>query len=193
MKKYLPHIALGLFAAQLLLMLVSWLLSAAFPASGYHSLLSSEGLRWFLGHFVDSLSTPLLVWLVLLSLAYGVLRHSGLLHYGRSFRERRALLMTLLLLVVIVAVIVLLSAVPHAVLLSATGRLFPSPFSQSLVPVVAFSVTLLSAFYGMVSGNLETLPRVYDALLDGIHRAAPLLLFYILLMQIYESLCYVFQ
>ena len=178
---------MGLFAAQLLLMLVSWLLSAAFPASGYHSLLSSEGLRWFLGHFVDSLSTPLLVWLVLLSLAYGVLRHSGLLHYGRSFRERRALLMTLLLLVVIVAVIVLLSAVPHAVLLSATGRLFPSPFSQSLV------VTLLSAFYGMVSGNLETLPRVYDALLDGIRRAAPLLLFYILLMQIYESLCYVFQ
>ena len=193
MKKYLPHIALGLFAAQLLLMLVSWLLSAAFPTSGYHSLLSSEGLRWFLGHFVDRLSTPLLVWLVLLSLAYGVLRHSGLLHYGRSFRERQALLMTLLFLVVIVAVIVLLSAVPHAVLLSATGRLFPSPFSQSLVPVVAFSVTLLSAFYGMVSGNLETLPRVYDALLDGIRRAAPLLLFYILLMQIYESLCYVFQ
>ena len=184
---------MGLFAAQLLLMLVSWLLSAAFPTSGYHSLLSSEGLRWFLGHFVDRLSTPLLVWLVLLSLAYGVLRHSGLLHYGRSFRERQALLMTLLFLVVIVAVIVLLSAVPHAVLLSATGRLFPSPFSQSLVPVVAFSVTLLSAFYGMVSGNLETLPRVYDALLDGIRRAAPLLLFYILLMQIYESLCYVFQ
>ena len=96
-------------------------------------------------------------------------------------------------IIALVAVIVLLSAVPHAVLLSATGRLFPSPFSQSLVPVVAFSVTLLSAFYGMVSGNLETLPRVYDALLDGIRRAAPLLLFYILLMQIYESLCYVFQ
>ena len=199
--KIMPYVALVLFVAQLLLILASWILSAAFPMSGLRSLLSSEGLRWFLGHFAEVLSMPLLVWLLLLAMAYGVLRQSCLLPFSRrgrhslptGFRERLARLSTLLLAVVYVCVVLLLTLVPHAVLLSVTGSLWPSPFSRSLVPVVAFGVMLVSAFYGFAAGHLSTLRDLYDALLDGLRRAAPLLLFYVLIMQIYESLRYVLQ
>ena len=190
MKKFLPHIAVTLFVMQLLLMLVSWLLSAAFPESGIRSLLSSEGLRWFFGHFSHQLATPVLLCLLLLTMAYGVFRRSGILSYHASFRERRALTMTLLLAVVAVAVILLLTAVPHAVMLSAMGTLWPSPFSRALLPMLCFIVIALTAFYGIMAGYLNNLSDVYDALLDGIRQGAPLLLFYLLIAQLYLSVCY---
>lgn len=186
----MPHIAVTLFVAQLLLMLVSWLLSAAFPDSGIRSLLSSEGLRWFFGHFSHQLATPLLLCLLLLTMAYGVFRRCGILTYRATFRERRALTMTLLLAVVAVAVILLLTAVPHAVMLSAMGTLWPSPFSRALLPMLCFIVIALTAFYGIMAGYLNNLSDVYDALLYGIRQGAPLLLFYLLIAQLFLSVCY---
>jgi aminobenzoyl-glutamate transport protein len=191
LKKFLPHIAFTLFVAQLLLMLVSWLLSAAFPDSGIRSLLSGEGMRWFFGHFSHQLATPVLVCLVLVLMAYGTFRHCGLLHYRSTYRERRALTMTLLLTVVAVMLLVLLAAIPHAVMLSVTGSLWPSPFSRALLPLLSFIVIALSAFYGIMAGHFANLSNVYDALLDGIRQGAALLLFYLLIIQLYLSVCYI--
>ena len=192
MKKYLPHIAFLLFAAQLLLMLVSWLLSAAIPTSGVRSLLSSEGLRWFLGHFSEMLGTPLLLCLLLLMMAYGSLKGCGILQFKSFYRQRRALVITLLLSLVYLGVIVLLVLIPHAVLLSATGSLWPSPFSAAIVPLIAFGVTLLSSVYGYVAGTYQNMSDVYQSLLDGIRVGAPWLLFYVLAGQLYYSLQYIF-
>lgn len=58
MKRFLPYIALFLFLAEIVLILVSWLMSAALPTSGVRSMLSGEGLRWFMGHFGNILATP---------------------------------------------------------------------------------------------------------------------------------------
>ena len=189
--KYLPHIAFLLFAAQLLLMLVSWLLAAANPASGVRSLLSSEGLRWFLGHFSDVLGTPVLLCLLLLLMAYGSLKNCGILQFKSSYRQSRALIITLLLFVVYVGVIVLLVMIPHAVLLSATGSLWPSPFSAAVVPLFAFGMTLLSTVYGYVAGSYRNMSDVYQSLIDGIRCGAPWPLFYVLLGQIYYSLQFI--
>ena len=190
MKRFLPHIAITLFVAQMLVMLVSWLLSAAFPDSGIHSLLSGEGLRWFFGHFSHLLATPILVCLVLLLMAYGVFRHCGLLSYRSTYRERRALTMTLLLTVVAVILMLLLAAIPHAVMLSATGSLWPSPFSRALLPLLSFIVIALSAFYGIMAGHFANLSNVYDALQGGIREGAALFLFYLLICQLYLSVSY---
>ena len=188
MKKYLPHIAFLLFAAQLLLMLVSWLLAAAIPTSGVRSLLSSEGLRWLLGHFSDMLGTPVLLCLLLLLMAYGSLKGCGILHFKSSYRHSRALIITFMLAVFYVGAIVLLVMMPHAVLLSATGSLWPSPFSAAIVPLLAFGITLLSAVYGYVADSYRTISDVYQSLIDGIRKGAPWLLFYVLSGQIYYSL-----
>jgi aminobenzoyl-glutamate transport protein len=192
MRIKLPHIAFSLLAAQLLLMLVSWLLSAAIPTSGVRSLLSSEGLRWFLGHFSDVLGTPLLLCLLLLLMAYGCLKGCGILHFKSSYRQNRALIITLSLLFVYVGVIVLLVMMPHAVLLSATGLLWPSPFSAAIVPMLAFGTTLLCAVYGYVAGTYCNMSDVYQSLISGIREGAPFLLFYVLLGQLYYSLQYIY-
>ena len=193
MKRFLPYIALTLFVLQLLTMLVSWLLSAVFPDSGIRSLLSGQGLRWFFGHFAQSLARPQLVWLLLLSMGYGVLVRCGVLRVGSSYRESRARIMTSLLLAVYVGVIALMTAVPHAILLSATGSLWASPFSQALVPLVAFGIIALGSFYGIIAGTFDTLRDVYDALLHGIRQSAALLLFYVLLTELTLSLLFIFD
>ena len=99
--------------------------------------------------------------------------------------------MTLFLLLLCVALMALLTLIPHAVLLSVSGDLWPSPFSKSLIPSVAFIVVILSAFYGIIAGYFLTLHDVYESLLYGIREGAPWLLFYVLLIQIYESLRFI--
>lgn len=192
MKKYLPHIALSLFVAEVLLILLSWLLSAAMPNSGVRSMLSGEGIRWFMGHFGHILATPQLSWLLLAAIAAGCLRCCGVFHATLNYRERRALLIGGGVLSVCLLAIILLAFMPHAVLRSATGTLWPSPFSYSLIPVLSFSVCLSGTVYGVIAGTFQTLRDIYDALLYGLRWAAPLILFYILIIQFYESLMFVF-
>ena len=179
--------------AQLLLMLVSWIWSAAVPASGVRSMLSSEGIRWFFGHFAEMLATPLLVWILLLAAAYGCVVSSGLLRGQRAYRAQRARVVTMLFAVIYVGVVLLMTVVPHAVLLSADGTLWPSPFSSSLVPLVSFGIMAAALIYGTVSGSFLTLGHAVVSLVRGLQSAAPLLLLYILLAQLYYSLSFVFQ
>jgi len=191
-KRLYYHLILALAVAEVVLVLVSWLLSATLT-EGVTSLLSSEGMRWFFGSFVSMLVSKWLVWLLLLSMAGGCLWQSGLLHISlNGYRERIAFRTTVVLFLLYVLVIVALTAVPHALLLSATGRLFPSPFSRALVPIVAFGILLHSAVYGWASGRFTSFADVIDSLSYGLQKAAPLFILYVVFFQFIESLCFVF-
>ena len=187
----------SLVVGELLLVLVSWLLSAT-ATGDVRSLLSSEGIRWFVGGFVSMLSTPWLVWLLLLSMSGGCLWQSGLLAIlntpssALNYRQRIAQRMTFAFLIIYIGVILLLTAVPHAILLSATGQLLPSPFSRAFIPIVAFGLLLLSIAYGRISGRFTSVADVLAALSFGIGRSAPLFVLYVLATQFFESLCFVF-
>ena len=87
----------------------------------------------------------------------------------------------------------LLTAVPHAVLLSVTGDLYPSPFSESIVPVTSFSIALLSVVYGGITSVFSSLTDVYHSLVRGVSRCAPLFLFYILIFQLIYSVRFIFS
>lgn len=200
MKRLVAYFALALLLLQVALMLVSWMLSASMTG-GVRSLLSSEGIRWFIGQYVDMLALPLLVWLLLLSLAWGCLTKCGLsdrfLKDRRStlflrYREQTALRISLIVLVLYGVVFLLLTMIPHAILLSSTGCLFPSAFSRALVPILSLGVILFSVTYGFVGGVFKSLTEVLDALSFGIAKAAPLFFLYILVIQLYESLRFVF-
>ena len=180
-----------LLLAELILILVSWLLSATMT-EGVRSLLSSEGIRWFFGSFVGIMASPLLVWLLLSLIALGSLQKSGLLAMQQSYREKVALRSALLLLILYVAVILLLTVTPNAFLLSITGSLFPSAFSRSLVPIIAFGIVLMSISFGVMSGRINSLPAVLETLSFGISKGAELFVLYILIMQFYGSLWFVF-
>ena len=191
MKRILPYIALALALAHLLLILTSWVWSAAMPLSGVRSMLSSEGIRWFLGHFAELMASPVLVWILLGAMAYGaVVRCRGNLQ-GNNYRSSRARIISLGFLAVYVAIVLLLTVSPHAVLLSASGLLWPSPFSASLVPITALGILLAAILYGVVAGTFQTLSEVYESLVFGLRQCAPLLPVYILFMQLFESFRFV--
>lgn len=188
-----------LLIAELALILLSWILSAA-GVEGVRSLLSGEGVRWFVGDFARMVASPLLTWLLLLMIAVGTFLRSGLSslwHERRpriiSYRDRTAFRVSLVLLMAYITAILLLTVVPHAVLLSASGSLFPSPFSRSLIPFVAFGITLVSIAFGLISGRMQSLSDILAALTYGIQRFAPLLILYIFCIQLYQSLRFVFM
>ena len=177
--------------AELLLVILSWLLSAT-RLDGVRSLISSEGIRWFVGEFTYTLASPLLVWLLLALVALGCLQRSGLMSRGRGYRDRVALRVSLSFIIIFVVIICLLTLMPHAILLSVTGSLFPSAFSRALVPIICFGVGVLSISFGMVSGRLHTLTDILDALTFGLQQGAPLIILYIMFFQFYASLLFVF-
>ena len=193
----LGQVAIFLLMAELLLFILSWLLSAT-RMEGVRSLLSSEGIRWFFGSFTEIVASPLLVWLLLGLCAWGCIQRSGLLSPLTShpspltYREKVALRVSLVFLVIYVVMIALLTLMPHAILLSATGSLFPSAFSRSLVPIIAFGLCLVSITFGLVSGRLRDIGDTFAALSSGIAQGAPLIILYLFLIQFYESLRFVF-
>lgn len=188
----LGMLMLLLLIAEAVLILISWIFSAM-RVEGVRSLLSGEGLRWLFGNFTSMVASPWLSCLVLMLVALGCLQKSGLFNRPHtSYRDRMALRLTTVFLVLYVGVVLLLTAVPHAVLLSSTGSLFPSPFSRSIVPLLSFGIILFSVSFGLVSGRFQTLSDVLDALSFGCRKGAPLFIFYILVIQLYESLKFVF-
>lgn len=188
--RWVGTVAVLIVVAELVVVLLSWLLSAMMT-DGVRSLLSGEGIRWYFSHFVDFLASPLLVWLLLLSMTVGSLVKSGI-RSPQGYRDRLALRFAFILVAVYVLLVLVLTLLPHGVLLSATGRLFPSPFSRALVPIVAFGILLLSVTYGLVSGRFRSAADVVASLCYGIASSAPLFLLYVLILQFYHSLRYVF-
>jgi aminobenzoyl-glutamate transport protein len=182
--------------AETLLVILSWLLSAM-RVEGVRSLLSSEGIRWFFSSFNDLIASPVLVWLLVLMCALGCLQKSRVttIFSGKksiNFRDRLALYVALAFLLIYVVIIILLTLMPHAILLSATGHLFPSAFSRSLVPIIAFGICIFSVAFGLMAGVMRNLSDILQALSFGIAKGAPLLVFYLFAVQLVGCLRFVF-
>ena len=187
-------LAFLLAVGQVLLILASWLLTAAMPDSFSRSLLSAGGIRWFFGRFVDNIESPLLVWLLLLSFVYGVVDHSGILHYKASeYRQRIAMRLALFEGIFFILLMLALVMAPHAILLNVMGGLFPSSFSASLVPYCCFSLMVMSVSYGVMSDRMKNVVSVYEALVSGTGKSGGLLLIYVIGAQLYHSIIFLFS
>jgi aminobenzoyl-glutamate transport protein len=193
--RLLGVVCFSLLLAEALLVILSWLLSAMMM-EGVRSLLSSEGIRWYFGSFTTMMASPLLVWLLLILSALGCVQQSGVVELSQArpitYRKRIALRVAFVFLVIYVAIIGLLTLMPHAILLSATGELFPSAFSRSLVPIVAFGFILFSVSFAMVAGHVRTFSDILQLVSFGIAKGAPFVIVLILLIQIWESIRFVF-
>lgn len=200
--KTINRLVLLCVVGQVMLILGSWLWAAASPEAQVRSLLSSSGIRWFFGTFTQNMASPLLVWLILAFMAVGSVRSSGVGDaFSKYLSRRRARLLSqqrfairsamVLLLVEIVAV-ALLTLMPHAVLLSITGELFPSSFSKALVPVLAFMCVTTSIFYGLLSGKFHTWQDVCSGVCSFDSWLMPLLLLYVVGSELWHSCTYVF-
>lgn len=202
--RILGILAFVLFGVQILLIFVSWLINAVAPGSLVRSLLGNEGLRWLCGKFISNVESPILIWMLLLAAAYGVLSGSSLLKNGKGaenhlhavqpyfFQRRHAMCIVVIEIVLMLIVMLLLTAVPHATLLNVTGSLYPSSFSESLIPASAFMVILCSITYGVMCGTLRNVGEIYASLTSGLHKADKLIPIYLLAMELYHSFMFVF-
>ena len=196
-RRLTARLALALGVLQLVAVLGSWIFKAVNPELPIRSLLSAEGIRWMVGSIGDNLAGRGLVWLLLGSMAYGSVRFCGILDVPRkwksmSFWDHFGLMVALAELVVIVVLVLLLTILPHAVLLGVSGNLFPSSFSKSLFSMVCLLVCLICVSFGVVSSRLRSLEEVCDCLVGGIADTLPLWLIYVLGIELYASLQFIF-
>lgn len=180
---------LVLLTLQLLLVLVSWLVTAADPQAPVHSLLSAEGVRWFVGHLTSNLQTPALIWLMLVAVSGGTLARAVTAY--RQSPSRPAMRVVAVELVLFLVVALLLTAVPHAMLLSVTGSLFPSSFSDGLLAMICLVVMVCSITYCMVSRQVRTIAEAYETLCYGTKFFGVIVPLYVAGAQFLSSLLYV--
>ena len=192
--KICAYAMLLLALAQIVLVLLSWLITAAMPEAFPRSMLSPEGIRWFFGSFTENMESPWLVGLLLICIAWGTLQTSGLLHFDRTiYRHRNALRLVLIELVLFVAVILLLTVVPHSILLNVMGGIEASSFSRSILPYICLAIIVMSLSFGAVSNRLQGIEAMGESLSEGIRMAAPYFVIYILANQLYSSIEYLFR
>ncbi|WP_278526354.1 AbgT family transporter [Segatella salivae] len=176
-----------------MIILLSWLLSAALPDLSVHSLLSSEGIRWFFGQFSSNIATPLTAWLIVAVIAYGCLSSCGILElkHPLDFRQRVAIRFVVFEIVVFVAIILLLTLMPHAVLLSIDGDICSGSLANSIIPYLSLVVCVASITYAYLSGRCNTKAELFDMLCEGNRQLSPLFIIYVLLTQLVYSVLYV--
>ena len=212
MRNKLGYIVLVLLVSQLALILLSWLVTAAFPELPMRSVLSSEGIRWFFGSFVSNQLSPLLIYFIMAVMAVGACVRSRLydalretlsntrsslttssIHQHKVHnREKVGLRIALVEFIVYVIIMILLTAIPHAILLSVTGQLFPSSFSSSFIPSLSLIIIIMSLTYGVASGTIDSVAKMHKVLVGGLEVGSRLVPTYVVGIQLYMSIRYVF-
>ena len=192
----IAFITCSLLLLQIMVVILSWMIKTIYPEFNGRSLLSGEGVRWFLGNFTNNVASNILVWIILLGLSWGAIRASHILQVFKrshtlSYRERLGFRVVLIEIMIWFIVIVLLSFIPHAAMLSITGQLFPSSFSKSIVPLIAFIALFSSITYGLIIGRLRKGNLIIEALSNGIKQIAPYIIIYIILVQLIYSIKFV--
>ncbi|MBF1440457.1 MAG: AbgT family transporter [Prevotella nanceiensis] len=192
----IAFITCSLLLLQIMVVILSWMIKTIYPEFNGRSLLSGEGVRWFLGNFTNNVASNILVWIILIGLSWGAIHASHILQVFKrshtlSYRERLGFRVVLIEIMIWFIVIVLLSFIPHAAMLSITGQLFPSSFSKSIVPLIAFIALFSSITYGLIIGRLRKGNLIIEALSNGIKQIAPYIIIYIILVQLIYSIKFV--
>ena len=192
----IAFITCSLLLLQIMVVILSWMIKTIYPEFNGRSLLSGEGVRWFLGNFTNNVASNILVWIILIGLSWGAIRSSNILQVFKrshtlSYRERLGLRIVLIEIMIWFTVIALLSFIPHAAMLSITGQLFPSSFSKSIVPLITFIALFSSITYGLIIGRLRKGNLIIEALSNGIKQIAPYIIIYIILVQLIYSIKFV--
>ena len=192
----IAFITCSLLLLQIMVVILSWMIKTIYPEFNGRSLLSGEGVRWFLGNFTNNVASNILVWIILIGLSWGAIRASNILQVFKrshtlSYRERLGFRIVLIEIMIWFIIIVLLSFIPHAAMLSITGQLFPSSFSKSIVPLIAFITLFSSITYGLIIGRLRKGNLIIEALSNGIKQIAPYIIIYIILVQLIYSMKFV--
>lgn len=190
------YVSAALCLLFVIVMLYSWIVAAVDTSPEVRSLLGSDGIRWMCGTFVENLLSPMLVWMLMAAMTTGLVRKSCLHKAVLSYRqlsgfEQRALWVVLFEIVFLTIVVAVLTLSPHAVLLSAIGKLFPSSFSVFVVPLICLALGISALSYGNITGSIASVEDVVDSLSAGLGMLAPWLVVYMVAAELWHSLIWI--
>ena len=145
------HLSIIFFFLTLVLTLFSWI-GSIYGLGEVQSLLSAEGIRWYLGHVVENyVQCPALGIVLVLSMGVGVGIQAGLFDVLKRFckkekqlsrKERRALTLASVALLVYVTLVGGALLLPWNFLHGVTGSWFYSPFAKGFVYLLAMGMGL---------------------------------------------------
>ena len=184
-----------------IIILFSWIANAA----GFHvrSLFSAEGIRWSFVHSVNNTGMRGLVYVILTLSACGAVLHSGMWETlvqlispnplrPVALRQKRALLYVLFIICLCFVFLIALLLMPESILLSATGRFYPSPLSQGLFLSLNIATIIVSLAFGAMSNRFRSTSELIHTFYYGFERFAPFITVYVLMAYIYFCLSYIF-
>ncbi len=197
--KVFVSVVVALAVAQLLVILISWVVSVLFPTLEVNSLLGGEGLRWLLSSYEKNTNTPLLFYLLLTCFAIGSLFSSGvahrLLHITSCNRDERWGI-TLFLVIVFVAVVlcVVYALYPLSFLLSVNGTIYPGPYLPAALIALSMAIVLGSFLYITITVPFHSMAsRLMRMMTIGLVTVVPLVIIYFQTMELICSILYVFH
>ncbi|MCM1108119.1 MAG: AbgT family transporter [Clostridium sp.] len=183
------QISAAILIALLLLLGITFVGSWIGSAAGWplRSLLSAEGLRWLFARAPGLTARSGVVMLWLLLTAWGALSYVGLpavlgaLFCRRpvSQRQRHAFGMSAAVLAAWAGLLVMWGVPPHGVLLSATGRLWPSPLVNGLLPAIAVGLIAVALCYGLLGNTISTRREMIRLFSHGVSGHAQWLWLYV--------------
>ena len=100
MKRACVIFAFILIVLQTILIFGSWIVSAAIPDSQIRPLIGAGGLRWFFSSFTEDMASPILVYIILITLTVNVFINSGmceLFSLKRKMNMQKKLALTVVL------------------------------------------------------------------------------------------------
>lgn len=125
-----------------------------------------ELLRYLWLHGTERAASELLVYTILFIVAVGCVIRSRLL----VVRDIDGLVAAIVVAVIANVLLLLSALIPTSPLLSATGRLFPSPWSHGLFQSLCIECIVVCFVFGIVSGTLHSKRDILELITYGIVR-----------------------
>lgn len=188
--------ALSLCTVQILVILVSWIVSAVFPAYGFNSLLSGSGVRWLLTCWLNNGCSEMTTAFLFGGFFVGAFVWSGLPKKITSFRscgydEKFAVMMFFFVMIVGITVCLFFALYPHSPLLGITGTLVAGPFLKASFFVLGSALFGGSVIFSLLSGKVKSWEDAACALVYGLKAVAPLTVVLFLLKMTVEMAVFV--
>lgn len=173
MNKRWLHPATTFLLLSVAVILLSWI-GTIYRWEGVNSMLGLENLRWLLRNFVhEFFNQPVLPYIFFLFFACGLFVHSGLADaFRRLFKpgvriaRKERLALWAVLAISIAYLMMLLFAIfgPYNLLRSVAGTIANSPFSQGLVLIIGFIISVISVIYGITTDFYHSDRDVYQGM-----------------------------
>ena len=199
-KEWHSRLSVFFFLLTIALALFSWI-GNVYGMSGIQSLLSTEGIRWVLGHVMENyVQTPALGMVLILFMGVGIGLRSGLYDAIRRFlykgkllsrRERRALTLSLGVLGLYLMSLGIVRLLPWNLFLSVTGGWAHSPFSKGCIYLLSLGIGLSGMVYGYITNIYRTLWDVVQGMSFLIARQSSYFVTLFFVVQFFSSLEYV--